>query len=163
MFSLHSCFYLLFVVCLNVSYGPKAFSCSTTETLFRNSTYSFNDTIPVTDSLTDKIFEATELPAIPDTVAWRRHLQMGLRDVILSAGKAGMKIGKYTMQVRFVVEKDGSITNVQALDDPGYGTRKSVEKLIRKGPKWRPAEIAGQKVRSYRIQPVTFMILSNIN
>jgi periplasmic protein TonB len=88
---------------------------------------------------------------------------MGLRDVIFNAAKAGMKIGKYTIHVRFVVEKDGSITNVQALDDPGFGTKKSVEKIIRKGPKWRPAETAGQKVRSYRTQPVTFMILSNFN
>jgi hypothetical protein len=163
MFILRTSFYLLFVVCSSVCCGYKSFSCSISTTVFHKSTAFLNDTLPYTDSLNEKVFEVTDIPATPDTVAWRRHLQMGLKDVMFSAAKAGMKIGKYTVHVRFVVEKNGSITDVHALEDLGYGTKKSIEKIIRKGPKWKPAEIAGQPVRSYRIQPLTFMILSNLN
>jgi hypothetical protein len=163
MFNLRTCFYFLLIICSCLCYTYRASSCSTPTIVIHNIAGPLNDTVPAADSLSDRVFEATEFPATPDTAAWRRHLQMGLRDVIVNAARSGMKIGKYTIHVRFVVEKDGSITNVQALDDPGYGTKRSVEKIISKGPKWRPAEIAGQKVRSYRTQPVTFMILSNFN
>jgi hypothetical protein len=163
MANLRTCFCCFSVMCFCLCFTKKVSSCSIRTTVFHKTIRTLNDTVPATDSLADKVFETTEFPATPDTVAWRKHLQMGLRDVIFNSAKAGMKIGKYTIHVRFVVEKDGSITNVQALDDPGFGTKKSVEKIIRKGPKWRPAETAGQKVRSYRTQPVTFMILSNFN
>ena len=163
MSTLRTCFCCFSIMCFCLCFTKKASSCSIPTTVFHNTTRTLNDTVPAKDSLTDTVFDTTEFPASPDTVAWRKHLQMGLRDVIFTAAKAGMQIGKYTIHVRFVVEKDGSITNVQALDDPGFGTKKSVEKIIRKDPKWRPAETAGQKVRSYRTQPVTFMILSNFN
>lgn len=116
------------------------------------------DTLPNSDSLDDKVFEQPEVPAIVDKAAWIKHLEMGLKDVIINAARSGMENGKYTINVRFVVERDGSISNIQALNDPGFGTKKAVEKIVRTGPKWKSAEINEKKVRSFKTQPITFMI-----
>jgi protein TonB len=54
--------------------------------------------------------------------------------------------------VSFVVEKDGSLTDIKVLKDIGYGTGKEAERVLRKSPRWTPAEQNGKKVRcSYQI------------
>ncbi|MEN9336171.1 MAG: hypothetical protein RLZZ500_1158 [Bacteroidota bacterium] len=54
--------------------------------------------------------------------------------------------------VSFVVEKDGSLTDIKILRDIGYGTGKEAERVLRKSPRWTPAEQNGKKVRcSYQI------------
>ena len=65
----------------------------------------------------------------------------------------GLK-GKVT--VSFVVEKDGSLTDIKVLKDVGYGSGKEAERVLRKSPKWTPAEQNGRKVRCAFIQ--TFSI-----
>lgn len=154
------CRSLLIVICCVLSF--HSFS-RPTGILSKKSIELQKDSLPRSGSVDTTVFDKTDIGATTDTVTWRKHLQVGLMDVIISAAKAGMKVGKYTIHVRFIVEKDGSISNVHALDDLGYGTKKAVEKIVRTGPKWVPAEIGGEKVRSYKTQPVTFMILSNFN
>jgi len=54
--------------------------------------------------------------------------------------------------VQFVVEKDGSLTDIKILKDVGFGTGKEAERVLRKCPKWTPAEQNGKKVRcSYQL------------
>jgi protein TonB len=54
--------------------------------------------------------------------------------------------------VSFVVEKDGTLTDVKVLRDVGFGTGKEAERVLRKSPRWTPAEQNGKKVRcSYQI------------
>lgn len=54
--------------------------------------------------------------------------------------------------VQFVVEKDGSLTDIKILKDIGYGTGKEAERVLRKCPKWTPAVQNGKKVRcSYQL------------
>ena len=65
----------------------------------------------------------------------------------------GLK-GKVT--VSFVVEKDGSLTDIKVLKDIGYGSGREAERVMRKSPKWTPAEQNGRKVRCAFIQ--TFSI-----
>ena len=54
--------------------------------------------------------------------------------------------------VSFVVEKDGSLTDIKVLRDIGFGTGKEAERVLRKGPRWTPAEQNGKKVRCSFIQ-----------
>ena len=70
-----------------------------------------------------------------------------------------MKAGTYTVNVRFLVEKDGSISDVVALNDPGYGLAKAAEKVVKTGPKWTPGQQGGKTVRSYHTQPINFVIM----
>ena len=54
--------------------------------------------------------------------------------------------------VQFTVEKDGSLTDIKVLRDIGFGTGKEAERVLRKSPKWTPAEQNGKKVRcSYQL------------
>lgn len=65
---------------------------------------------------------------------------------------------KLTVIVSWVVEKDGSITDVSVLRDPGYGLGKEAIRLVKKFPKFIPGEQNGRKVRSRFQKPITVVI-----
>lgn len=104
------------------------------------------------------IFTKIDVEASVDRQQWIDHLTKNLQSPIEKAVRKGMKAGTYTVQVRFLVEKDGSISDVFALNDPGYGLAKAAVKVLKTGPKWKAGEQNGQKVRSYHTQPITFVI-----
>ena len=85
-----------------------------------------------------------------------RYLQRTMEG--FSAGENGAAPGKYQVIVRFIVSKDGSISDVQALTNFGYGLEELAVKSIKEGPKWIPALQNGQHVNAYRSQPVTFVV-----
>jgi protein TonB len=118
---------------------------------------NISDPGPVQDT-SAKVFEKVEVEASVDRQQWIEHLIKNLQSPIEKAAKKGMKAGTYTVQVKFLVEKDGSISYVEALNDPGYGLAKAAVKALKTGPKWRPGEQNGKKVRSYHTQPITFVI-----
>ncbi len=49
--------------------------------------------------------------------------------------------------LKFVVEKDGSITNIKLLRDLGMGTGKEAIRVLRQLPKWKPALYNQKSVR----------------
>ena len=104
------------------------------------------------------VFQSVEIEASVDINQWRQHLQAHLMAPIAKAAKKGMRVGTYTVNVRFLVEKDGSISDVKALDDPGYGLAAASEKVVKTGPGWSPGVYKGKIVRSYHTQPITFVI-----
>ncbi|MBP5515769.1 MAG: TonB family protein [Bacteroidales bacterium] len=61
-----------------------------------------------------------------------------------------------TVVVKFIVEKDGSITNASILRDIGGGCGKEVLRVINAMPKWIPAKKYGKRVRSFFTLPVQF-------
>ena len=70
----------------------------------------------------------------------------------------GAPEGVYKVVVRFIVNKDGSISDVQAETNHGYGMDSAAVALIKKGPKWEPAIQNGNIVTAYRKQPITFVV-----
>lgn len=118
-----------------------------------------NDSVarPFKDT-SSKVFERVEVESSVDMRQWIDHLTNNLQSPIEKAARKGMKAGTYTVQVKFLVERDGSISDVHALNDPGYGLAKAAEKVVRTGPKWTAGEVNGKKVRSYHTQPITFVI-----
>lgn len=57
--------------------------------------------------------------------------------------------------VTFVVEKDGSLTDIKVLRDIGYGTGKEAIRVLKSCPKWNPGEQNGKKVRVLYSLPIT--------
>jgi periplasmic protein TonB len=49
--------------------------------------------------------------------------------------------------VTFIIETDGSLSNIKVLRDIGYGTGKEAIRVLQLSPKWVPGEQNGQKVR----------------
>lgn len=58
--------------------------------------------------------------------------------------------------VKFVIEKDGSITNVNIAEGIGSGCDKEAIRVIEKMPKWTPGEQRGKKIRVQYTLPISF-------
>lgn len=106
----------------------------------------------------DPLFEKLEQPPSVDMQEWRRHLEKSLGSVIENAAKKGMPTGQHTVQLRFIVETDGTVSDVKALNDPGYGLAAAAVGVVSTGPRWNPGKQNGSNVRAYHTQPVTFVI-----
>lgn len=57
--------------------------------------------------------------------------------------------------VQFVVEKDGSLTDIKVMRDLGYGTGQEAVRVLSKCPKWIPGEVQGQKVKVLYSLPIS--------
>lgn len=57
--------------------------------------------------------------------------------------------------VSFVIEKDGSITDIKVLRDIGYGSGEEAVRVLKNCPKWTPAEQNGKKVRCQYMLPLS--------
>lgn len=60
--------------------------------------------------------------------------------------------------VTFVVERDGSLTDIKVVRDPGFGVGKEAMRVLNNMPKWKPAEQNGKKVRSQFTLPITIQV-----
>ncbi len=104
----------------------------------------------------DKVFTKVENPAeFPGGQGeWTRYLQKNLRypDGAIDNGTQGV------VRVQFIVDREGNISEVQPLNDPGDGLAEEAVRIIKKGPKWKPAEQNGRKVIYRHIQAVTFRL-----
>ena len=72
-----------------------------------------------------------------------------------AAQEAGVQ-GRVTVQ--FVVERDGSITNVVALAGPDPSLMEEAVRVIQAMPRWQPGRQGGQAVRTLSMLPVMFRL-----
>lgn len=114
--------------------------------------------VPKVSDDENKIFTKVEVEAsFPGgESAWRRYLQNNLNPN--TPVDNGAPEGTYQVVVRFIVGRDGSISDVQAETSHGYGMEQEAMKIIKKGPKWTPAIQNGRNVNAYRRQPITFVV-----
>lgn len=61
-----------------------------------------------------------------------------------------------TCIVKFIVDKTGKVSHVEAINMKGTKLAEIAVNAIRKGPDWIPAIQNGSNVNAYRLQPVTF-------
>jgi protein TonB len=106
----------------------------------------------------DKEFTSVQIEAqFPGGMpAWKKYLERNLNDRVVEENSGPP--GKYTVVVSFRVDKDGSITEVKAENNPGYGTAEEAVKVIKKGPKWAPAQQNGRPVIYRQRQSITFVL-----
>ncbi len=106
----------------------------------------------------NKIFTKVEIEAeFPGGVeAWKRYLQSRLDNKMPK--EDGWKKGTYSLVVRFIVRKDGSVAEVVAENYAGSKTAQMSVNLIKNGPKWKPARQNGLVVAAYKKQPITFVV-----
>ena len=65
--------------------------------------------------------------------------------------------------VSFIVEKDGSVTNVTVEHGVDDGLDEEAVRVISVSPKWIPGRIKGEKVRTRIVIPVEFRLSSKVN
>lgn len=70
---------------------------------------------------------------------------------------------KGTVSVSFVVEKDGSLSDIKYANDLGYGTGEAAVELLKKSPKWSPAIQNGKVVRFAYVLPILLDLIDTEN
>ena len=66
--------------------------------------------------------------------------------------------GKYTVVLSFLVEEDGTLSNIEARTNPGYGTAEEAIRVIKNGPNWIPAERDGKKGNYLKRMSIEFTV-----
>jgi hypothetical protein len=115
---------------------------------------TFTDNGMVIDSVFTREAKEAQFPG--GSKGWRTFLERNLNPNVPVNQKA--PAGIYNVRIKFIVQKDGSITDISAETSYGYGMEEEVIRVITRGPKWIPAIQYGRKVKAYRIQPVTFFV-----
>jgi protein TonB len=92
------------------------------------------------------------------TPAWMRYLNKNFRypeDAINNEIEG-------TVIVQFIVDKEGAVSDVEAVSGPEMGgLRQEAIRVIQHSGKWIPAIQNGRNVKSYKKQPVQFKLMKN--
>jgi periplasmic protein TonB len=109
------------------------------------------------DKVFTKVEKEAKFPGGPE--AWRKFLERNLNANV--AADDGAPAGNYTVKVQFIVDKEGNISQVQAIDVPRACPSCGPEavKVIKRGPKWDPAVQNGRNVIYQAIQFITFQVV----
>lgn len=104
----------------------------------------------------EEIFKSVEqMPEFPGgQAALQKYLANNIR-YPAAAREEGIQ-GKVILQ--FVVDKDGSVTNITTARDIGGGCGKEAERVVRSMPKWKAGKQNGQAVKVYFTLPVSFKL-----
>ena len=119
-----------------------------------------NDTAKLIDTNLHPIKKITivQIPAqFPGGIpAWQNYLIENLDVDVAKRNKA--PLGKYTVIVTWIIDKEGNVTNVTAENDPGYGTKEEAIRVISKSPKWIPAKQNGRDKIYKHKQAISFVV-----
>jgi hypothetical protein len=61
-----------------------------------------------------------------------------------------VKKGKYIVSVKFILSKDGDLSDIVCENDPGFGMCEEVIRVLKKIKPWVPAEQGGKVISEYR-------------
>jgi protein TonB len=119
------------------------------------------DTDAPEEEKADEIFMIVEQAAEPvgGVKAFYAYVGDQLRDHYPAAA-ARMNI-EGVVYIQFVIEKDGSITQVQAVKGIGGGCDELAVKVVKNSPKWIPGKQRGRAVRSRKVIPIRFLLKQN--
>lgn len=99
-----------------------------------------------------KVEIESEFPGGPQ--AWLRFLNANL----VYPDKAVKKKIQGTVLLQFIVDKDGSISDLKALSGPPLLAQAALE-AMQHSPHWHPAVQNGKRVKSYKKQPIVFRLV----
>jgi protein TonB len=104
----------------------------------------------------DKIFTSVEqMPEFPGgQAALLKYLQNNIR-YPATAREENIQ-GKVVL--KFVVDKDGNVTNIEIARDIGGGCGKEAERVVKGMPKWKAGKQNGAPVKVYYTLPVSFKL-----
>lgn len=87
---------------------------------------------------------------------WKRFLERNLNPEVPVNNSAPE--GRYSVVVRFVVDKEGNVSDIEPLTNHGYGMEQEAVRVLRKAAKWEPAFQNGIHVKAYRRQVIVFEV-----
>ena len=140
-----------------ISYSVEPFSIATGEG--NNTTISSNDlkvkiTFPTEDK--DSVYNQPEV--MPEFPGGMDAMMKYLSENIKYPEQAKEKNTQGRVLVTFVVEKNGSISNVKVVKGIGNGCDEEAVRVISAMPKWKPGMQNGKKVRVSFAIPISFKL-----
>ncbi|WP_144604243.1 energy transducer TonB [Algoriphagus algorifonticola] len=110
---------------------------------------------PIIDEA-DEIRDFTEVQASfkGGMEAWYKYLRDNLK-YPPQARRMGIE---GTVLVRFVINKDGSVQDVEIMRSIGGGCDEEAIKVIEGSPNWNPGKMGGLPVRSRMVMPIKFRL-----
>jgi len=114
---------------------------------------SSGDTSKLSRSVADSIYGQPEKPATLKRGDWLYFLESHMT----YPSEATRKEVQGTVIVQFVIETDGSVSNVVALSGP-EALKENAVRLVMRSPKWTPAMNEGKNVRSAKKQPIVYRL-----
>lgn len=114
------------------------------------------DEVPPKVEIADEIVDFTEVQASfkGGMDAWYEYLRKNL-NYPSSARRIGIE---GTVIVRFVINKDGSVQDVQVMRSIGGGCDEEAIQVIENSPNWNPGKMGGLPVRSRMAMPIKFKL-----
>lgn len=90
--------------------------------------------------------------------AWVEYLNSKLNYNVPITNNA--PVGKYPIAFQFIIDKEGKITDIVFDNDPGYGIKEEVLRVLtnKRMPKWTPASINGEPKIYRQKQRLTFSV-----
>jgi len=88
--------------------------------------------------------------------SWNKYLLRKINNGV--AKQNGAPVGVYTVEVRFLITKEGNIDNVKAVSNYGYGMEEEAVRVIRQAPKWSPAIKNSKYVTQWKQHSITFTV-----
>lgn len=106
------------------------------------------------EKVDDKIYDLKQNKAEPKEGFQRFYTNFAKK---FTSEDLNTSANEIVVKVKFVVEKDGSFTDIQIIDDK-YGVGKEAERILKNMPKWKAAEHNGKKVRSMFTLPIKIQL-----
>ncbi len=108
------------------------------------------------EEVVEEIFTIVEDPAMPigGYAAFYQYIADNM-DYPTQARRMGIE-GRVFVQ--FVIDKDGSITDVQAVKGIGAGCDEEAVRVVKGATKWTPPKQRGQAVKQRIVLPITFKL-----
>src|SRR5690348_8903177 len=133
------------LICCEISFAARSLPSRYKLTGFQE------DTLPKTDVNRSDTFycRAIETEACIDSIKWHSYISRQINHLTDSIGLT-VPPGDYKVQVIFLIERNGSVTNARALNDPGFNFAKLAEQIIQCAPDWEPSTRNGKFTRAYK-------------
>jgi protein TonB len=124
-----------------------------------NHTINFKETIHIKQDMIEIEGDDIVIPDIdPSFLGGSAAMQKFMKNELKYPQEAVQLGIEGNVYLEFVVEKDGSVTNVRVVQGADDVLNREAVRLAKKMPKWMPGETAGRKVRSHMRLPIVFRL-----
>ncbi len=115
-----------------------------------------SDVQAVVEDTGNQVFTAVEVEPVPKGGLDAFYKFLGDKIKYPNAAKEAGTQGRVILQ--FVVEKDGSLTDIKVMREPGNGLGEEATRVLKLAPRWTPGVQNGKPVRVQYTIPVNFSL-----
>lgn len=119
-----------------------------------NTLYAQNPIVEA-DSTEEVLIEAEQMPSF---IGGEDSLYSFLRQRLVYPQLAKENGIEGKVIVRFIVEKNGKLTNIEILRKMGWGCDEEAIRILKLSPNWIPGKMNGKAVRVIYTLPITFRL-----